>query len=251
MKSSQVRAYVRTVTPTCAAMQSLCQPLNRLGIDYLSYTRIYNNGERFFFSTLPTIIEDYFDNKRYKKVCNEVKPDNFPTQKIVLWSTLPHQDVFQNAKQMGINNGIYIFNQKKDDYYDSFGFATSKLNESVVNGYLSNLDLLKDIAAGFQKEAESIIQIGEQQKFQLPFNSIKLEPFLLTEYSDQVSSIKLPLSARQRDCVKLLLQGLTAKEIAIKLNLSYRTIETYLETLKKKLGCKNKAELLIMLSTSR
>jgi len=55
------------------------------------------------------------------------------------------------------------------------------------------------------------------------------------------------LSKRQLDCAKLLLQGNKIKEIADRLNLSPRTIETYLDNMKAKLKCRNKIDLTIKL----
>lgn len=51
------------------------------------------------------------------------------------------------------------------------------------------------------------------------------------------------LTQRERECLELLLQGKTAKETASALSLSPRTIESYLETTKKKLKCTNKGQL--------
>lgn len=53
-----------------------------------------------------------------------------------------------------------------------------------------------------------------------------------------------PLSARQIDCLYYLVKGMTSKQIANTLNLSPRTIEYYLDTIKIKLNCTNKAELI-------
>jgi DNA-binding CsgD family transcriptional regulator len=52
------------------------------------------------------------------------------------------------------------------------------------------------------------------------------------------------LSDREKACMYHLSQGLTLKEIARQLNLSPRTIETYIERVKEKLNCKNKADLI-------
>lgn len=60
------------------------------------------------------------------------------------------------------------------------------------------------------------------------------------------SNIKMP--QRQKECLNLLLTGATAKEIAQKLNLSPRTIESHIEALKSKFNARNKAELIIKLS---
>lgn len=51
------------------------------------------------------------------------------------------------------------------------------------------------------------------------------------------------LSSRERECLKILLQGKTAKETAAILSLTYRTIESYFENIKNKLSCSNKKEL--------
>lgn len=51
------------------------------------------------------------------------------------------------------------------------------------------------------------------------------------------------LSLRERECLELLLQGKTAKETAVALDLSHRTVESYFEHIKKKLKCSNKGQL--------
>ncbi|SRR5579883_702988 len=52
------------------------------------------------------------------------------------------------------------------------------------------------------------------------------------------------LTQRQMDCLYYLTTGMTAKEIAQRLTLSKRTVEDYIHTLKCKLKCNNKSELI-------
>lgn len=56
------------------------------------------------------------------------------------------------------------------------------------------------------------------------------------------------LSAREMECIYYLLHGMTAKEIGLQLELSTRTVESYLESIKIKLGCRNKTQLIIVLT---
>lgn len=55
------------------------------------------------------------------------------------------------------------------------------------------------------------------------------------------------LTERENQCAYYLLQGMTAREIGIQLGLSPRTIESHLESMKSKLCCKNKIELIVTL----
>lgn len=61
------------------------------------------------------------------------------------------------------------------------------------------------------------------------------------------STNTLSLSKQELRVAKLLITGLTAKEIAKHINLSYRTVESYLMNIKTKFQCKNKTELAIKL----
>ena len=52
------------------------------------------------------------------------------------------------------------------------------------------------------------------------------------------------LSDREREVLQLIAQGQTSKEVATRLNLSARTVETYRVRMKRKLNARNIAELL-------
>ncbi len=55
------------------------------------------------------------------------------------------------------------------------------------------------------------------------------------------------LSPREELCAYYLLKGLTSKEIARKLNISFRTVESYINGIKLKLDCKKTAGLIVKL----
>ena len=67
----------------------------------------------------------------------------------------------------------------------------------------------------------------------------------------RIGSKNILLSKRETDCFELIKKGLSAKEMAEKLYLSPRTIESHLENIKLKCHCKTKLELLSMLSETK
>ena len=54
----------------------------------------------------------------------------------------------------------------------------------------------------------------------------------------------LNLSVRESECLFYLIRGKTAKSIAAKLNLSVRTVESYIDYIKFKMGCYTKEDLI-------
>ncbi len=52
------------------------------------------------------------------------------------------------------------------------------------------------------------------------------------------------VSKREIECAYCLVDGLSAKESAKKMNISHRTVEKYIENLKTKLKCRNQKELI-------
>lgn len=52
------------------------------------------------------------------------------------------------------------------------------------------------------------------------------------------------LTQRELDVLKFLLYGRTAKEIGLQLRISYRTVETHINLIKEKLGCRSKSEII-------
>lgn len=80
--------------------------------------------------------------------------------------------------------------------------------------------------------------LTEQSNHQLPDELAKNFNHSHPDFAEQ-------LSPREVMCVQYLCKGLTLKQIAKQFNLSPRTVESYLERARSKMGCKNKAELML------
>lgn len=62
--------------------------------------------------------------------------------------------------------------------------------------------------------------------------------------TEEPNSKPTRLTQRQSECLYHLIKGMTIKMIAKKLNLSPKTVEHYLRTVKSKLACNNRADLI-------
>jgi len=65
-----------------------------------------------------------------------------------------------------------------------------------------------------------------------------------TEFHDSSNTVKIHFTKREKECLKCLVLGMTAKEIAKNLNISDRTVECYLGRIKIKTNCHSRSMLI-------
>jgi len=237
---------------TCKDVIQISKPLKELGIIYFDYTRSDNDGGRIWLTNHASSTERYLTKKYY--LCGNVEglPSKYKPQ-IVFLDTLPKQYIYDDViRSHDIDHAMQIINPQENSC-EFFGFATKKGNTGIINTYLTKLDMLKKFCAHFVELAQPLIKLVEKNKIILPFHSDSLD-FLDKDDSgnelnyDSSSICKNLLPKRQLECARLLIAGKKIREIAVCLNLSPRTVEHYLNHLKKKLDCRNKTELIIKLA---
>lgn len=90
------------------------------------------------------------------------------------------------------------------------------------------------LSANQPKEFDYLLQELKITKFYFP---LKRKTFYLTK--------------REAECLYYLVRAKTAKEIALLLNISPRTVESYIDTLKMKLECNSKIDLVLRSQEAR
>lgn len=225
----------------------ICYPIRQLGITYFSYTKSEKNGARTYLTTHPQVLEHYL-LKEYFLIGNvESVPQKYVEQ-IIFWDTLPKQHIYDdNARSRNIDHGIFMINPLEDGCCEFFGFATKKGNNKIINVYLNNVEFLKKFTLYFKERAKKLISKATDNNLILPFHNDSLD-FVKSSDLTLNQDLSTLLSPRQLQCATYLIEGKKIKEIAKFINLSPRTIEYYLNILKLKFRCKNKTELLLILS---
>lgn len=104
--------------------------------------------------------------------------------------------------------------------------------QAGASGYL-----LKNVSA--EKLAEAIRDTVQGQS---TIESMALQVLLQSQSSQKSSGVGDDLSMRERQVLALIAEGMTNKEIALQLSLSYGTVRVYVSHVLAKLGVSNRTE---------
>ncbi len=152
-------------------------------------------------------------------------------------------------------NGIETAKKIKQDYPEikiimlSSEVAPEIINELLdigVNGYLSKLAVKDDLADAIKSVSEGNLFYGQDiarivyntyisQSTQTPSSK---KSFFSLKRNDNVS-----FSEREKKIIEFLCEGITTKEVAARLNVSKRTIDTHKSNIMQKLGFHSTVEL--------
>lgn len=160
---------------------------------------------------------------------NDLKPDL-----IILDISMPEvngMDVAQKILRDHEDAKIIVLSMYNDDDY------ISKCMEHGVRGYV-----VKSETGGQLEEAVETVLRGEV------YFSNEAQKAILKRYSNTLAKKKttensVRLTAREIEIVKLIGEGMTNQQMADRLFISQRTVETHRANLMKKVGVKNAIEL--------
>lgn len=137
------------------------------------------------------------------------------------------------------------------------GLATTH-PANLTNLYLNNMERLRLYCAYFRDETTSLLnpinfgKITGKTFYQKADQNIDKEAqkkffHWLNAQTNNLDLYK-PLSVREMECLKLLLEGMPASQIAEELSITTRTAEHHLDHIKDKLLCSSKAEIFSFIS---
>lgn len=238
-------------------MLRFAAPLDEhFGINHFWYYSIKNTGEYCFLGTHTKWCEYCFDDKLLA---------NFPVLRhpqiaangITLMKCSAdegYKNMLQTAWQkFKINFNINLV-QKLPNEVIAFGFASRFCDEQADERILNELGLLRHFIKAFREKNSKLFELVND-------NRVNLAEHFGARFYEQPKTTTIPhnkdaflrkiglswilcLTPRERDIVELLPNCICCKKIAKRLNLSTRTVENYIATIKSKLSCSSKAELI-------
>ncbi len=219
-------------------MKEKGQPFfDMLNINAFSVRRFYLDGTKIYLSTIPAWFQFYKKHEFYKlgefnKVLNGYPP-------FKLWDYWDKNDedfwkVINPAKSYFNQNHGLCYIRKKKTYVDILNFGADEKNLKINEKYLNEKERIIKFYDFF--EATTINHLMDRAP---KFLSIKDRNLL-----KHIKKDPNKLSPQEARTLNFWTRGYTVKQIALLINLSPRTVETYIERTKTKLGCKYKTEII-------
>lgn len=250
----------------------LCQPLHQFNISTFTHVRVNDDQSFSCMSTNPTFTENYLKKKHYNADVHAEK-NHCHLPDCLMWDNIDARgqtaQMLQDAADFQYKH-IFTIIKKQESQVNYYHFGTHLNNQAINQMYINQFDLLEQFIKYFNSSVQNTpslaaaygiaIQLDEPKRVFTENDRLLLQA-LLTQRSRFLNDLViktihteknihtdtsqlLQLTPRELNCIPLLLEGYTAKEIAAQHRLSYRTVEGYIEILKKKLHARNKAELI-------
>ncbi len=216
----------------------------------VSYNKTYNDCS---YLNLMNGFSDYF-----QKYCDFIKDrgkgfieaiHNTPYDKpyIMIWPEVIDSQIFSLLYEHNIWHGISFLYRTKDGI-ETISLAGNRDSNNLPNSLINNMYYVLSFVENFRQEMNKICDKSNLQdraiyknQFDLNYNSGT--PYLAVEKETEGEENFIKLSSREIQCMYLLCRGFSTKRIAQILNLSPRTVETYINNIKIKNGVKFKDEL--------
>lgn len=231
---------------------------DHFGICYFTHHRIDAEGNYAVLVDRPDWAEHYVENQLYLADPFHGMPAMYESGICNILNKSTDFFIQSCKKVLSADTGVILI-EKSEKLVEFYGFFANENTSSLSAIALNHTGLLYSFAAHFKTQFNDVLSQMSSQKISLaklkgesalasfPISPQLDEASLIAFYSDlgfrDEVKIVQKLTPRERQCLKLLLDGKSAKETANLLGPTRRTIESYFETLKDKLACWSKQEL--------
>lgn len=227
-------------------MRLVCQPLvEKIRMNMFVYSRYYHDGSCILLSNNEDWLQ-YHLSKGY------LVPAPMPSHLLksrLSYNIIPYDGPFSKAKhdllqRYQCGQAVDYINKDRK-YIEVACFAFWGNDQHALNVIVNNLDRFDQFLNIFKDAMKLTLDNADKHKIYLPENMMGINLQDIHELTYQPNNAtKTRLTQRQMDVLFLLTRGKTAKETAIKLGLSHRTIENHLANLKVKMNVSSRSELI-------
>lgn len=239
-------------------LREIAKPImQKLNCHYFQYLKVFDDGRFSLLTTQPKWCEfalNYMSAHEKPAVYSHINAELLDKKTYYfLWEPNIPQEPLRLAREFDIANGL-SFVERYADHYNMIGFATPVANTCALDTYFNSLNEIKNFIDHFQSNHADLIKIIDNNKLQTPKAQMdtNLERMLYTQklqYPVNFFDKSGYITAQEYECLKGLSQGMTYKEIANKLLISHRTVESYLNRVRKRFDLSFKRQLIQLIDS--
>lgn len=248
-------------TPHSDKIHRICKPLEAyLGLDVFAYSHTSPCGGYYQFSNVPAESMLPWENQTFKDNFFLKHPAVYEAGAYLLNAVVEkkYSGVLKFMSKNGVNLHLRIVRKDKTGCHQ-FLFGTKRKEVPFNALFFDDIAVLNSFCDYFLKESKSIRKNSDSYAFSMKelmgedfFDSRHYTPASVAistrdQFLSEISPdyrLMLALSKQEKKCLAEVLVGKTAAGIASSLNLSTRTVESYINNLKRKTDCSNKEELI-------
>lgn len=227
--------------------------LNSFGFSYFQYLRCYADGSIGLLTNNTGLIEQlqHVDNSPVVFSSYESEHENAHSYWFLWDEELPEAPVQLAREKLNMRNGLTLVRRSKN-YYDMIAVALPSEQANPGGFYLNKLKAIEQFVNEFDVDNKDLIELMNKNRLVLPepYRDVNYKNICLT--SGKITVVgkygKTYITAQELACLRLLLQGAAYKKIAQVLDVSPRTVETYILRVRQRTGYTSRVEFERMLS---
>jgi len=250
----------------------ICTPLKRyLGIKCFGYLKIFKDASYLsLHNGFNGYSKEYFEHITTQGNFTQIAKTFFQSNDFYhIWpNKVTNDPILSLLHKNNIWHGFTMYHKTKE-FVETFNFTFDTNSDDQTHFFLNNMEVLKKFSEYFKLTARGIINCSDKSKLAIYKDGVD-RCFFLPEGGRGTQTHKekfvrsflkegqsfgfynqINFSRRETECLELLSKGRTAKEIGCSLNLSHRTVESYFENAKNKVGCNYKSQLLDAFSSNK
>lgn len=244
-------------------IQEFCKPHHKIGLTNFMHDITFGKGQISMLVSNKDLFLFYYNNK-IPMLCTDESGRTLASG-IYINKILEEQYnecsilmplMVRVGQQYGQNfgkNSLHIV-VRENECQHLYSLFFDLFEKEFLHWVINNGSLLQDLLASYNYTAkDAILEVkSPENRIILPnYNPIKISDTsnnsTHTSFNIIHKKLNMPvyLSSQQGKCLVYLMQGKSAKEIALAMNLSHRTVEHYLEKIRKILDCTSNKELIV------
>jgi DNA-binding CsgD family transcriptional regulator len=225
------------------------------GFNYFQYLRCFADGSVSLLTNHTGLFEHFrvLDNSPVIFSSYEAQHKNSASYWFLWDEALPESPVELARKKFNLHHGITLVRRTKN-YYDMIAVALPQEVANAGSFYLNKLPAIEQFIDEFDKNNKDLILLADKNPIALPaaYRDKNYQAMCLSKgkFSFRGRFDSITITAQELSCLRLWVQGASYKEIATQLQISARTVETYLKRARDKTAFSSRNDFRRMIASS-